>query len=191
MSLILKALTEALDVLEKRYADLGRENKALKAASRSSSSVASNTITPSQSRGAGLSDLGKGPTFTSSVDLSSVDYNKLLEENARVALSWQSAATHRLLSSLAPLTVPWISAEAVVPDDDMKKLNGKFGRDLQYKLQAAKRVYRDARLVRASVTVFDLVKGRRPGYSYVDSNKGKTPGKALKTLEEYAKDLVV
>jgi hypothetical protein len=195
-------MTEALGVLERRCEGLEKENKTLKASAKLGSSTSGTAIDTLGSSGLvnspvkaslGSHTTTSSTTASAALDFSGVDYGRLLEVQAQADM-WRGLAVHRLTASLRPL--PPLSVRRSVAgaindaeEDDLIKL-----RNLHDKLDTARQVYFDTRLVRASLSVLDLTSKRQPAYvatSHSTKIKSRPTDKIFKSLDEYRKDLLL
>lgn len=199
-------LTEALGVLERRCEGLEKENKTLKASAKLAPSTSGSGLDslganspvkahPSSQAG-GSSSAASGATVSSVPDFANVDYGRLLEAQAE-AERWRGLAVHRLAASLRPLPPLSFShsQSTQVGDGDVDDDSIKYQK-LHEKLEIARRVYFDARLVRASISVLDLTSKRQPTYiaaaqSSKTREKSRPSDKVIKSLDDYRRDLLL
>lgn len=200
-------MTEALGVLERRCEGLEKENKTLKATVKVGASTSGTGLDSlSSSNNTPVKALASSSNTTSisttsltlvtasasvSIDFANVDYGRLLEAQTQANI-WRGLAVHRLTSSLQPL--PTLSLRYSIVGEDSVDDDLTKRKNLYEKLDIARRVYFDARLVRASISVLDLISKRQPAYTAATNSaqyKSRPTDRVIKTLDEYRRDLLL
>ncbi len=159
-----------MELLEKRYDGLEKENKILKGVTRSTAARTNTLSSPgeltSPMKGGRITDVG--------ADYAGIDYAHLL-------LSWRGLALTRVTGSLAPLPEVSVSRYAAAEVEKVAHGNGQAG--LWHRMEEALRVYNDVRQIRSSIRVFDLSKRQQPHYKCLRGSPNEAS--RFSSLEEY------
>jgi hypothetical protein len=211
----MQILTEAIEVLEKRYAAAEKEIKAIKSGRPAPSST---TTTPMKGLGESpLSPVGKGPatglSFGGAGEAMSAESAAFLQSEMK---HWRKLACTRMMDSLSPLPMPQcllsappgVHPEGTTSTSDItlsspkQSIDNTLKSDPASRKANARRVYQDIRRIRASIRVCDISSGSVGGiagkrYGLTSKRKAsysllthQTKDVNIRTLDDFAKALM-